>query len=121
MLDITSPTGAYLVDHSCDHCILMSPRLAIITTSAAVDTWTKLLTQTWHDDPNNCATSLRMRDSSHARNKQLASITATKEQISAARARKGHQEVPCSVHKPLTLRATLDLPANIDADSSTWK
>ena len=31
MLDITSPVGAHLISHLCDNCILISPRLAIVT------------------------------------------------------------------------------------------
>lgn len=120
LLDVTSPIGAHLVSHLCDNCILISPRLAIITTTASLPTWTQQLTQTWQSDPNHCALTLRMRDSTHARNRKLADVAATKEQLSAARARKGHQEVTPNLAKPLTLRATLDLPIGTDANSELW-
>jgi hypothetical protein len=120
MLDITSPIGAHLVSHLCDNCILISPRLAIITTTTGLTTWTQQITQTWQSDPNHCALMLRLRDSTQARNRKLAEVAATKEQISAARARKGHQEVDPNPAKPLTLRATLDLPTGTDANSEVW-
>jgi len=52
--------------------------------------------------------------------KKIAEVTATKEELSAARARKGHQEVSPNQAKPLTLRATLDSPMGTDANSITW-
>ena len=120
MLDITSPTGAYLVSHLCDNIILITPRLAIITTPSTSAAWTQLMTHCWHNDPTHCALTLRLRESTNARNKKLAEVTATKEQMSAARARKGHQEIPPNPDKPLTLRATLDFPSNTDANSTSW-
>ena len=120
MLDITSPAGAHLISHLCDNCILISPRLAIVTTTTSIPTWTQLLTESWQNDPNHCALVLRMRDSTNSRNKKLAEVAATKDQLSASRARKGHHEITPNSAKPLTLRATLDLPVGTDANSTTW-
>ena len=106
--------------HLCDNCILISPRLAILTTTTSIPTWTQLLTESWQNDPNHCALTLRMRRSTNARNKKLAEVTATKDQLSAARARRSHQEIIPNSAKPLTLRATLDLPVGTDANSTTW-
>ena len=78
------------------------------------------MTTAWQQDPNHCALTLRQRDSAKARNKKLAEVAATKEQIAASRARKGHDEVAPATDKPLTLRATIDLPANVDAGSHHW-
>ena len=120
MLDITTPTGTARASHLFDEGIIISPRLAIVVTSTAPTTWAQHMTQDWQQDPNKCALSLRLRDSDPTRDKKIAEVAATREQISAAKARKGHQEVSPTIDKPLTLRATIDLPMKVDAGSHSW-
>ena len=120
MLDITKPSGAFLASHLCNDCIIMSQRLAIVSTNSSPEAWTHNMTQAWHQDPNTCALSLRMRDSSSARDKRVAEVAVTKEQMSAVRARKGHETISPSIDKPLTLRATIELPIRVDGGSRTW-
>lgn len=120
ILDITSPSGAFRFSNLYDDCILVSPRLAIVSTSASPGAWSQQMTHSWEQDPNKCALLLRHRGSNAIRDKRIAEVAATKEQISAARARKGHHEVTPSADKPLTLRATIELPVQVDAGCHTW-
>ena len=120
LLEMTSPAAAYLLGHLCKSCIIISNRMAVVDTGASNDTWAKCITETWEDNPCKAGIELSLRPSHPARSKKCAVLAATQEQISAARARKGHNEVEPDPNKPETLRATIDMPVPVDAQVDLW-
>ncbi|CAK0822989.1 unnamed protein product [Prorocentrum cordatum] len=89
-------------------------------TSRSHADWSEQMTQLWHSDPTRAALTLQLRDSDPARSKKIAEVQATKEQLSASRARKGHREVEVDTSRPETLRVTLDLPVPVEAQLDMW-
>ena len=120
MMDITSPMACHALGRLTKSCLVISPRLAVVDTSRGHTEWSEQMTEIWHADPTKSALTLQLRNSDPARSKKFAEVRATKEQISAARARKGHQEVNVDTSRPETLRVTLDLPVPVEAQLDTW-
>ena len=52
--------------------------------------------------------------------KKIAEVQTTREKLNAAKARKGHCEVEPSSDKPVTLRATIDMKLQVEANPEVW-
>ncbi len=120
ILEITSPLATYHLGHLSHSCILLSNRMAVVDTLTSKEVWAERLTKLWEADPTVAAIRLRLRESDPSRSKKFAEVQATPEQISAARARKGHAQVEPDNSKPVTLRATLHIPLSIEGHVDTW-
>ncbi len=120
VLEIASPAAAYQCGSLINSCIITSPTAALVTTYAEPDQWGTLMTQTWAVDPTNAAIRLSIRDSDPARNKRLASVQATQEQLRAATDRKGHAPIGPSTDKPETLRVTLEVLVAVESCLGQW-
>ena len=84
LLDITSPDTLHTVRHLTNNVILISPKLAVLTTNATSEQWSQCITQTWQQDPTNTPLKLKYRPSHPNKNKIYADIQATTEQQKAA-------------------------------------
>ena len=103
----------------CRDMIVISPKVTLISTVADQEVWTRLLTRTWQQDPNECAEKIKFRASRDGPS-IYAQVEATQAQLSAARARRGHDPVQATIDQPKTLQATVSIPIGTSGQVEAW-
>ena len=119
LLDVTSPGAAGAYRDMYSGCLVIAPKLVLITTWYDSGVWGQRLTHTWTANPMNTAEKIRCRPSREGP-RVYAQIAATAAQIAAAKTRGGHAAVAGFPARPLTLQATVHISLGMEGAIDAW-
>ena len=117
LMDVSSPSASLTHSEGWWSAIAVSPRLVLIETRCDAAWWQEELTTKWRADPARAAEKIRFRPSSQLAQKTttFAKISATPDQIAAARVRAQHDTPGLT-----TWRVTLRIELGTTGQSDIW-
>ena len=119
LLDCISCSAGHTHGHLSWSSLVISPRLILVETRSAADTWHTNFTAAWNQDPMSSGLKLRYRPSAHIKT-PFAQVAATAASIATVRARRGITSTHPTIRNPPTLQATISMSLTTTGMLSQW-